>query len=886
MHVSKKRAVAGGLLTALTLVLVAFFANDSATAANHGEVVGEIPRRNVPVVLDGTVFAHEQVGDRIFVGGDFDQVQRPDGSVITQANIFAYNVNTGLLDESFRPTVNNGVFALELNPAENALYAGGRFTAWNGSFPTRVAKLSVTGALDTSFQGSANAIVRSMAVNNNNVYLAGDFTTVSGQPRAGFAAINVNSGFADPNFVMNVQNSVNAPELARGIVLNSAGTRAFGLHYGTHINGTLREALAQFNTNNGSLVNWSVDWSGQAVNRDCLGSLRDLAISPNNSFIVIGGQGADNPPNCDSVLRYPTSGTGVIDFDWVARMYSSVFSLAVSDTAVYVGGHFCAAPRNPIPAGGISHPRGDDGTANGCNINNPNDEANPSVRFPDHAVFREQLAALNPSNGQALPWNPGSNAGLATFDLTVVERGLLAGQDNNRFNDVLTGRSGFFDLGGPADTEAPTVAISSPANGSVATSVSALTGTAADNVSVSGVTVRLKNQTTDQWLQPNGSSFAAAQANAPVTLTPTANGSVNWNVAIGTTLTPGNYEIRTFSADPGGRTSPTLVTSFTIPGAQSCSVALNGAGVPRITWNGFANVASVSVRRNGTFLALGAPQNDFHDDSTAVAGSSYSYAVRWRPNGSNVDVACSPTSFTVPTAAAADVTPPVLGLTTGLAQAPGVRNLTGPVTDDISGVDRVQVTVLNQQTGQYWNGNAWQNGWVWNLATLGNGTWTLPNVDLSLTGTYEMQFWAFDNEGNRARNSDNIKPIITVAAGGGGNNPPAPGPDVTPPVVGLTTGLNQSVGVRNLNGSVTDDISGVDRVRVLVQNQQTSQYWNGNAWQNAWAWNLATLNGNSWTVPNVNLNPSGRYSVLMWAWDNENNRANWDVNPQPVINVN
>ena len=92
--------------------------------------------------------------------------------------------------------------------------------------------------------------------------------------------------------------------------------------------------------------------------------------------------------------------------------------------------------------------------------------------------------------------------------------------------------------------------------------------------------------------------------------------------------------------------------------------------------------------------------------------------------------------------------------------------------------------------------------------------------------------------------------------------------------------------MRNLNGSVTDDISGVDRVRVLVQNQQTGQYWNGNAWQNAWAWNLATLNGNSWTVPNVNLNPSGRYSVLMWAWDNENNRANWDVNPQPVINVN
>ena len=80
-----------------------------------------------------------------------------------------------------------------------------------------------------------------------------------------------------------------------------------------------------------------------------------MAISPDDSFIVIAGQGADNPPNCDSVLRYNTGGSGVIAFTWAARMYSSVFSLAVSDVAVYVGGHFCAAPRIGAPAGGITH---------------------------------------------------------------------------------------------------------------------------------------------------------------------------------------------------------------------------------------------------------------------------------------------------------------------------------------------------------------------------------------------------------------------------------------------------------------------------------------------------------------------------------------------------
>ena len=77
--------------------------------------------------------------------------------------------------------------------------------------------------------------------------------------------------------------------------------------------------------------------------------------------------------------------------------------------------------------------------------------------FPNDAVFRNQLAALDPSDGSALAWDPGSNAVLGTFDLTLIDRGLLAGMDNNRYNQILTGRSGFFDFGGFAPP-APVVA--------------------------------------------------------------------------------------------------------------------------------------------------------------------------------------------------------------------------------------------------------------------------------------------------------------------------------------------------------------------------------------------------------------------------------------------
>ena len=124
-----------------------------------------------------------------------------------------------------------------------------------------------------------------------------------------------------------------------------------------------------------------------------------------------------------------------------------------------MGGHFCAAPLNGAVAPSFQTHERTNGTANSCNVNDPNDQVNPSVIFPNDAVFRRQLAALDPSDGRALAWDPGSNAVLGTFDLTIIDRGLLAGMDRDRYNQILTGRSGFFDFGGitlPApDTPAP-----------------------------------------------------------------------------------------------------------------------------------------------------------------------------------------------------------------------------------------------------------------------------------------------------------------------------------------------------------------------------------------------------------------------------------------------
>ena len=89
-----KKHVVSSSVTVLALFAVFFMGIATVGAADHGgQLVGEAPRRDVPVVLDGDVRAHAQIGDRIFVGGEFQQVQRPDGTTITQPNIFAYDLS-------------------------------------------------------------------------------------------------------------------------------------------------------------------------------------------------------------------------------------------------------------------------------------------------------------------------------------------------------------------------------------------------------------------------------------------------------------------------------------------------------------------------------------------------------------------------------------------------------------------------------------------------------------------------------------------------------------------------------------------------------------------------------------------------------------------------
>ena len=152
---------------------------------------------------------------RIFVGGDFQQIELQDGSVVTQAYLFADHSDTGAFDTSFRPVIDKVVRALDASPDESALYVGGRFTNWDGNFVGRIAKLDASGNIDLSWNPTVSARIQSLTANDDTVFIGGSFTQVDGQQRLGLAAIDAATGDLDPGFVMDITGSTAGTELAR-----------------------------------------------------------------------------------------------------------------------------------------------------------------------------------------------------------------------------------------------------------------------------------------------------------------------------------------------------------------------------------------------------------------------------------------------------------------------------------------------------------------------------------------------------------------------------------------------------------------------------------------------------------------------------------------------
>ncbi len=390
-----------------------------------------------PAINDGAVTAIVQVGDTMVVGGTFTSVTPSGGTGLAQAYVLAFDATTGAIRTGFRPVLDGAVNALVAAPDGRSVYVGGAFSTVNGVRSKSITRLSLTdGSRVTSFRTPVlNGVVTDLRLSAGRLWLGGNFSKMYQQPQVAIATVDAATGAADPFFSLEVAGTHNGGRTSlQKFDITPDGSKLLAIGNFTTVGGQARRQVVLLDLTGpaATVANWATSFytAGCAPVFDSY--LRDLDISPDGTYAVISTTGAyrGSTSPCDTTSRWELGATGTnVTPTWIDYTGGdTTYAVAVTGTAVYVGGHF-RWQNNPYA--------GD--------------------RASQGAVAREGIAALDPANGLPLAWDPGRARGVGVFDMLATPQGLWVGDDTDRIGGwALHPKLAFFPLAGGFEVPATT----------------------------------------------------------------------------------------------------------------------------------------------------------------------------------------------------------------------------------------------------------------------------------------------------------------------------------------------------------------------------------------------------------------------------------------------
>jgi hypothetical protein len=434
LRLSRLRRVAfAAAATCLTLALMSTPAAHAVQTAQP-VVVGSDPVDWTPMIQDGQVNAILQVGTKVVVGGTFTQVRRANTqAILTRNYLFAFDMNTGVIDPNFVPVLDRSVEALALGPDGTSVFVGGDFSTVNGQSYKKLVRLRIAdGGIVTSFKANASALVQDLVARGPWLYVSGKFTTIKSTARSGLARLDPTTGNVDANlnlpFTDPLRGSLGVPE----IDVTPDGTKLIAIGSFSKVAGLDRIQIAMLDVGATPAVvstwqtsdypiyvpNTTTTWCSSSFST----YMRDIDIAPDGSYFVVATTGAFRAGRlCDSATRWEVGPTGPNQhptwIDWSGGDTS--WSISATGTAVYVGGHF-----------------------RWWNNSYSADAAGPG------AVAREGIVALDPINGLPFSWNPSHERGVGIFTLPATADGLWAGSDTDHAGNEYHQKIAFFPASG------------------------------------------------------------------------------------------------------------------------------------------------------------------------------------------------------------------------------------------------------------------------------------------------------------------------------------------------------------------------------------------------------------------------------------------------------
>jgi PKD repeat protein len=206
------------------------------------------------VQINGVVWDQVVVGDTVYATGSFTQA-RPAGAAAgtnetPRSNILAYRLSTGALVTGWAPSLNAQGLAIEASADGSRIFVAGEFTSVSGVSRSRLVALdATTGTVVTGFNANVNSRVRALDVDGTTLYLGGAFSAVGGQPRSRLAAVDASTGAARP-WAPQVDSEVFALAVPSG-----AGTVVAGGRF-QFANGQEVRGLGAFAASDAALLPW------------------------------------------------------------------------------------------------------------------------------------------------------------------------------------------------------------------------------------------------------------------------------------------------------------------------------------------------------------------------------------------------------------------------------------------------------------------------------------------------------------------------------------------------------------------------------------------------------------------------------------------------------
>ncbi|MGI8523672.1 MAG: PKD domain-containing protein [Nocardioides sp.] len=538
--------------------------SDGPPKPGHTHLVPDKPRNDMPRISDGEILDIEVIPslNRVFVAGTFTSLANTTGNtaVVRQAGLASYNFQTGQMDTSFRPTFNGGVAAVEASPDGTKLFVGGSFNTVNGVAEQKVASLNLTTGAPLStwhFSNVTNNQVTALSVSNDTVYVGGRFTRINGIVKSGLAAVNAASGAVDTGFSNDITGGigVNGALGVSQLKLTHDGTKLLVVHTGRQINGQDRYGMGIIDTATKLLLPWrSTLWDDNLARVGGVTRIYGADIAPDDSyFVVTSGSGGDAPPISDVAIRFPLTPASLQDSNvqptWISRDFDSTYSVAVTEQAVYLGGHF----------GFIDDNSADEPYPGLQNVGYGTGQGLAGYGLGDQVVRRDHIGAVSPDKGRAIEWNPtgGSNSFEGCKAMEATPAGLFIGGDGMFQGGVKTGRVAFYAFNSVTYPPAlPDTTISTPVEGRVVANNTPFSVTGSSKVTtgtVGRVQVQIQDRNSGQYLT-SGNAWTSTATTVNASLDAGTGTTRTWHLDNRVVTTNRNLLVsaQAFTAATGG----------------------------------------------------------------------------------------------------------------------------------------------------------------------------------------------------------------------------------------------------------------------------------------------------------------------------------------------